>query len=33
MLEATYNSATRLSAHEQAELALKLLDEPGIPNH
>ncbi|NCB07794.1 MAG: hypothetical protein EOM73_06490 [Bacteroidia bacterium] len=31
-VDAKYTSATRLSANEQAELALKLLDDPGIPN-
>ncbi len=31
-LEATYHSSTRLSAQEQAELALALLDEPGLPS-
>ena len=30
-VDGKFTSATRLSAHEQAELALKLLDEPGIP--
>jgi hypothetical protein len=30
-VDAKFTSATRLSAHDQAELALKLLDDPGIP--
>ncbi|HPR27397.1 hypothetical protein [Lentimicrobium sp.] len=31
-VDAKFTSANRLSAQEQAELALKLLDDPGIPN-
>lgn len=31
-VDASFTAATRLSAHEQAELALKLLDDPGIPD-
>lgn len=30
-VDASFTAATRLSAHEQAELALNLLNEPGIP--
>lgn len=31
-VDAKFTSATRLSAHDQSELALKLLDDPGIPD-
>ncbi len=31
-VDAKFTSATRLSAYDQSELALKLLDDPGIPD-